>query len=180
MSKYTTVKQLRALIREQLQQILVEQDPTPPAAPTTPAPAPAAAPGTAPESPAPTGLPEEPPMFKNDSIDLQIDRFIMKYDEEATANNTPLDVVGFADNIANLIEKVETLVDLKSSIVRRVLNHVQKTYDDNTEKRLEEILSSNFDLTPEADVDKFNDEKYPAPAADRAGMSPGGGGAAGP
>jgi hypothetical protein len=176
MKKFVTVKHIRSLIREQL---LLEQEPEA-AAPAAPAPA-AAAPAPppaeqgAPSAPEKTGLPTDEPRFKNDSFDLQVDRFLGKYDEEAAGEHHELDVVSFSDNVANLVEKLEVLLDMKGSIVRRALNYVQKMYDENTSKRVEDILSSNFDLEPESNVDKFNDDNFPAPAADRAGPSPAGG-----
>jgi hypothetical protein len=170
MKRYVTVKHIRQLIREQL---ISEQEPAPPPG-EAPPPAPPAAPAETQPSRAPTGLPTDEPKFDNDSIDLQIDSFLTKYDEEAVTGDNEFDVVSFADNVANLVEKSETLLDLKNCIVRRALNRVAKSYDDKTSERVEKILAGSFDLAPEANVDKYNDDSYPAPAADRAGPSPGG------
>jgi hypothetical protein len=182
MKRYSTIKQLRMMIREQL---LLEVEPDE-KAPTTPEDQPSDKPANPPgdenmpDAPAPKIA--EQPMFEGDSLDIQVDKFLMGYEDEAGAKEgTDFDAVSFADNVANLVDKHEALLDIKSCIVRRCLNRVQKQYDDNTAKRVQDILDSNFELTPDnSNVDKYNDEKYPAPAADRAGPSlSGAGGGAG-
>lgn len=150
-----------------------------------------------------------PEMLENDSLDVQVDRFLMQGESDSskqamgmapqtesllreegedagaapvtdpaqqqeppspqpTGGGQDLDLVTFADNLARLIEKHETLLDIKGTIVRRALNYVTKNYDAKQSKELAQILEGNFGITVDG-KDPYDDDQ--APPAQGAGSS---------
>lgn len=135
----------------------------------------------------------DPTMYENESIDAQIDKFLLQYDpsseqtpvasanemllreadEEAeqpvadpNAGKPPvpskrLDMMSFASDIARLVEKSETLLDIKGAIVRRSLNYVTKNYDTKQAKDIAQILQNNFGVSIEPGADPYDDESAP-------------------
>lgn len=137
----------------------------------------------------------EPQMYENVSVDLQIDKFIMQADagesnepqapqresflreagDEETPSQQPTkqmsDKISFVTEVAQLVEKSDTLLDIKGTIVRRALNYVTKNYDAKQAKDIERMLDANFDIQADPSADSY-DEIIP-PAA--AGAGPTGG-----
>lgn len=172
----------------------------------------------------PTTQVTDPAMLENDSIDSQIDRFLMQgesnknaeMDGENTAapamesflreaegddpnaipgaapapeagaapdappdpppqqpaqkSNQQLDAVTFADNVARLVEKNGTLLDLKGTICRRALNWVTKNYDAKQSKEVKQILEGNFGITPDNAEDPYEDDMAPPAAGAGSGL----------
>ncbi len=85
---------------------------------------------------------------------------------ESTQNNTDaenigLDYVAFADNIARIVEKHESLLDIRGTIVRRALNWVTKNYDAKQTKEIKQILEMNFGITVDNNNDLYQDDHAP-------------------
>ena len=80
-----------------------------------------------------------------------------------------LDVMAFADNVARLVEKLDNLIDVKGTLVRRALNYVTKNYDPKQAKEVQQVLEGNFELSPEAHADGYDDNDNVPPNAKGAG-----------
>jgi hypothetical protein len=83
------------------------------------------------------------------------------------------DLMGFATEVAQLVEKSDALLDVKGAIVRRALNYVTKTYDTKQAKDVERILDANFDIQADPTADSYED--VDVPLAQGAGGPPSGG-----
>jgi hypothetical protein len=106
--------------------------------------------------------------------------------DKMTGNDTTklsmdhLDVAKFADDVVRLIENYDSLLEIRSTLMRRAKGFLQKTYDDETLKAFDDVLRDDHGMEPGEDKAEVNAEKYPAPPADRAsGSAQAGGGAAG-
>lgn len=140
----------------------------------------------------------DPTMYENDSVDVQIDKFLLQADPNAKSNTnesflfeaegdappppTPadpnagkpslptkrLDMMSFASDIARLVEKSDSLLDIEGVIVRRALNYVTKNYDIKQAKDIAQILENNFGVKSDVGSDSYEDEF--APYAVGAGM----------
>ncbi len=82
-----------------------------------------------------------------------------------------LDAVTFAENVARLVEKHESLLDLRGTIVRRALNWVTKNYDAKQSKEVAQILEGNFGITPQNDADNYSDDEAPRAAQAGPGLN---------
>lgn len=135
-------------------------------------------------NPTPQMQQSNPAMYENDSIDAQIDKFLMQADpsgESSGAANesllreaeedssayqqlapeNPLDLMSFATDIARLVEKSDSLLDVKGAIVRRALNYVTKNYDSKQAKDIAQILENNFGVSADPSADPYEDESAP-------------------
>jgi len=129
----------------------------------------------------------------NDSVDVTLDSYFQKASEtlDATgkANKEPapegeeeqnFSVVDFASDIANLVDRANTLLDLDGTIARRAYNHVAETYGPDAAENFKQILSANFDLELESTRDMEGERFADRPAAVGAGGGGGGGGGGAP
>jgi hypothetical protein len=105
--------------------------------------------------------------------------FLREADEDAPAAAAPpkpvkkmTDLMGFASDVAQLVQKSETLLDIKGAIVRRALNYVTKNYDQKQAKDVERILDANFDIQADPTADSYED--VDVPLAQGAGGPPAG------
>jgi hypothetical protein len=91
-----------------------------------------------------------------------------------------LDVAKFADDVVRLIDNYDSLLEVRSTLMRRAKSFLQKTYDDEVQKAFDDVLRDDHGMEPGANKGDVNADKYPAPAADRAsGSAQAGGGPAG-
>lgn len=92
-----------------------------------------------------------------------------------------LDVAKFADSIVRLIENYDSLLEVRSTLIRRARSFLDKTYSEDVVKAYEDVLRDDHGLEAGSDKGTLDAEKYPAPAAARAAGSaePGVGGAGG-
>lgn len=88
-----------------------------------------------------------------------------------------LDVESFANDVARLIESADSLLEFRSTIVRRAKNFLMKTYDDDVTTRFEDTLRDEHGIVAGETEQETQDSQFAAPVADRAGD--GGSGAAG-
>ena len=160
---------------------------------------------------------ENPPERGNDSIDVQVDRFLSEYesgskmsknegkdwrrllrrlleaegdeeeadpgaageggDEEEVANEKltieDLDLNSFASSVARLIDNYDSLLEIKTTILRRAINFMNKNYELDVAEKFKETMEDQFDLSVDSDVESA--DEFQAPPADRAGGSGGGG-----
>ena len=92
-----------------------------------------------------------------------------------------LDVEKFANDVVRLIENYDSLLEVRSTMLRRATNFIKKTYDDDVVKAFHDTLRDDHGMEAGNDEGTVDAEKFPAPTADRANGSaePGAGGAPG-
>jgi len=127
----------------------------------------------------------------NDSIDVALDGYFQKASETLDATGTanmemdPTDpekeqqfsATDFASDIATLVDRTDTLIDMKATIARRAYNHVAKKYGPDAAENFKQVLGANFDIELESERDLEGERFADRPAAAGAGGAPGGGGA---
>ena len=130
----------------------------------------------------------DPKMYANDSLDTAVDRYLTKagetmnaagdLDSEQEEGKPKFSPGDFASDVANLIERMDVLVDLKGTVARRAVNYVFKTYGSDAAKSLQQTLSGNFDIEIDSSRDAEGEREESRPAAVGAGGSgsPAGGG----
>jgi hypothetical protein len=130
-----------------------------------------------------------------DSVDLQIDKFLMDYESQATAalknesvnffemtknfllekeekepavkTSKEIDLKSFGADVARLVDNASSLLELRSAILRRAINYLVENYDDETVRRFKVLMEDEFDMAPgESEV---VDEPEPVPTAGEAG-----------
>ena len=93
-----------------------------------------------------------------------------------------LDVEDFANSVVRLIDNYDSLLEIRSTLMRRAKTFLKKTYSDDVVKAFEDTLRDDHGMETGTDQMTTNADKFPAPAADRASGSaepgPGGGGGA--
>ena len=80
-----------------------------------------------------------------------------------------IDVDEFAVGIVRLVKNFENLIETKSTIVRRAINFLNKTYDDNVTETFLSILRDDEGLSPDQSEKELEDDNFTAPFAERSG-----------
>jgi hypothetical protein len=161
---------------------------------------------------------EETPQERgNDSIDIQIDRFLSDYESESKMSKNEskdwrrllrrlleaegdeeegdedsgsgsdaeetkaeklkiedIDLNNFANSISRLIDNYDSLLEIRTTILRRATNFINKNYELDVVEKFKDIMEDQFDLSVDGSPNTSSDE-FQAPFADRAGSSGGGG-----
>lgn len=86
-----------------------------------------------------------------------------------------IDIEEFANNVARLIENYDTLLEVRSTMLRRSINFVTKNYDQSVAASFERTMRDKHGVVDGETKQEVDDDMFPAPPADRAG--PGGAGA---
>lgn len=128
----------------------------------------------------------------NDSLDVALDSYFDKVgdtlDASGQVNKEPdqdgegtqeFSAVDFASDIANLVDRTDTLLDLKGTIARRAVNHVTEKYGADAGENVKQVLSANFDIEVDSERDAQGQRDETRPAAVGAGGGGAGGAAAG-
>lgn len=103
-------------------------------------------------------------------------------DDKAEASPEPqkmtsddIDMDEFANNVARLIQNYDNLLEVRNTLIRRSINFISKSYDQDTVDTLTRLLRDEHGLVDGESKQDVEDEMFKAPPADRAG--PGGAGA---
>lgn len=136
----------------------------------------------------PNLLPGDVRKLANDSVDVALDGYFRKSSETLGATGeankekdeggegeqefSPLD---FANDVANLVDRVNTLLDLDGTIGRRAFNYVSEKYGPDAADNFKQVLSANFDVDLESPRDMEGERFADRPAAIGAGVSGAGG-----
>lgn len=129
----------------------------------------------------------------NDSLDVALDSYFDKVgdtlDASGQANKEPnqdgeegtqeFSAVDFASDIANLVDRTDTLLDLRGTIARRAVNHVTEKYGADAGENVKQVLSANFDIEVDSERDAQGQRDETRPAAIGAGGGSGGAAAGG-
>lgn len=96
-------------------------------------------------------------------------------DEQQKLTIEDIDVESFVNSIVRLIDNYDSLLEVRNTIIRRALNFVSKSYEDDVVRSFKTVLRDSHGMVAgESDLD-VSDEEFKAPPADRAGASLGGG-----
>jgi len=82
-----------------------------------------------------------------------------------------IDVDEFSAGIIRLVRNFDNLIETKSTIVRRAVNFLSKTYDNNVKESFLSILRDDEGLTPDQSEREVEQDNFQAPLADRSGPS---------
>lgn len=104
----------------------------------------------------------------------------MTGDEPDKLGLDKLDVEKFANDVVRLIQNYDSLLEIRSTLLRRATTFLEKTYDDEVMKAFEDTLRDDHGMEAGKDSDELSADRFPAPNADRAAGSAqaGGGGGA--
>lgn len=87
-----------------------------------------------------------------------------------------IDVESFANGVARLIDNYDSLLEVRSTLVRRAKNFLSRNYDQDVAFAFEQSMRDDHGIAPGSSSLDLAAEEFPAPAADRAGDGGGGGG----
>lgn len=164
-------------------------------------------------------MPEE----SDDSLDVQVDRYLGQYEAEAKSSKTEgtdfrmltrrilneagedeeedagdeggeedppadteadeptkltmddLDVESFTNSVVRLIDNYDSLLEVRSTMVRRAKNFLAKNYDTTVVDAFEQSMREDHGIVPGESKGDIENDEFPAPAADRAGEGGAGG-----
>ena len=93
-----------------------------------------------------------------------------------------INVEKFANDVVRLVENYDSLLEVRSCLLRRATNFLEKTYDKEVVSAFKDTLRDDHGMEAGSDKGEINADKVPAPTADRANGSaePGVGGGGGP
>lgn len=86
-----------------------------------------------------------------------------------------IDVESFANSVVRLVDNYDSLLEVRSTLARRAINFITKTYGPEVVEALKKTLRDDHGLVPGESPEDVADEDFPAPAADRAGSGGEGG-----
>lgn len=90
-----------------------------------------------------------------------------------------LDVEKFANDVVRLVQNYDSLLEVRSTLLRRATNFLKKTYSDEVVTAFTDTLRDDHSMEAGNDKGTLDAEKFPAPTADRANGSAAPGGAGG-
>ena len=85
-----------------------------------------------------------------------------------------LDVESFASSVMRLIDNYDSLLEVRSTVAKRAINFLSKTYEPSVVESFRSVLRDDHGVIPGESEQDVRDDSTIAPAADRAGPSPGG------
>lgn len=93
-----------------------------------------------------------------------------------------LNIEAFANDVVRLIQNYDSLLEVRSTLIRRAKKFLQKTYNDEVVSAFEDTLRDDHGMEAGSSPQDLEADKFTAPAADRANGSaePGVGGGAPP
>jgi hypothetical protein len=106
--------------------------------------------------------------------------------EEAGAEETPekpaklpaedIKVDSFLDSVMRLIDNYDSLLEVRNTILRRAVNFLNKNYEPDVAQQFKDSLRESYGFDIGKSARDVSDEQFPAPPADRASGTGGGGG----
>lgn len=121
------------------------------------------------------GEDEEPPAEGGDAPPAP-----MGNEEAEKPGLDSLDVEAFANDVVRLIDNYDSLLEVKSTLIRRARSFLEKIYDDEVIDAFDNTMRDDHGLEAGSSLGDVEADRFKAPAADRASGSaepgPGGGG----
>lgn len=85
------------------------------------------------------------------------------------ASVNDLDIESFANSVVRLIDNFDSLLEVRSTLVRRAENFLAKVYDEEVTKEFARVMREEHGIEPGKSAETVSDEQFPAPPAARAG-----------
>ena len=89
-----------------------------------------------------------------------------------------ISVEEFADSVSRMIENYDSLLEVRSTLLRRAINFLSKGYDEAVVSAFNDVMREQHGMEAGKTKQEVDDEEFTAPAASRAGPDSGGGAAA--
>lgn len=86
-----------------------------------------------------------------------------------------INVESFTNSVVRLIDNYDSLLEVRDTVVRRAVNFLSRSYEPSVIETFKEILEEQYDIEVGKNQSEENFSKFPAPPADRASGSAGGG-----
>lgn len=124
---------------------------------------------------------KESSISKNEGLDFRMmtRRFLSEADEDADKDKTKkltiddIDVENFLDSVMRLVDNYDALLEVRNTILRRAVNFLVKGYEPTVADAFKENLTEIYGMEIGKSKSEVEDEEFQAPAADRAGITPG-------
>ncbi len=85
------------------------------------------------------------------------------------ASINDIDVESFANSVVRLIDNFDSLLEVRSTLVRRAENFLDKVYDEDVKKEFSRVMSEQHGIEPGKSPEDVVNDQFPAPPAARAG-----------
>jgi hypothetical protein len=96
-----------------------------------------------------------------------------KKEEPKKLTGEDIDVENFLDSVMRLVDNYDALLEVRNTILRRAINFLVKGYEPAVVDAFKENLMDIYGVEIGKSKSEVEDEEFPSPDADRAGMSPG-------
>jgi hypothetical protein len=113
---------------------------------------------------------------------MMVRRFLSEAegDEKKTDEKEPeklkfedIDVENFLGSVMRLVDNYDALLEVRNTILRRAVNFLVKGYEPTVAEAFKENLLDAYGMELGKSKSEVEDDEFQAPAADRAGTSPG-------
>lgn len=124
---------------------------------------------------------------KNEGLDFRMmtRRFLIEADEDKDDKKTEeetklltaedIDINSFITDVMRLVDNYDSLLEVKNTILRRAVNYLNKSYEQDVSQLFKEQLVDSYGI--EIGLSKMDrEEEFQAPRAGAAGPASGGGG----
>ncbi len=95
----------------------------------------------------------------------------------AQSSVNDIDLESFCNSLMRLIDNYDSLLEVRSTLVRRAENFLSKVYDQEVVKEFTRVMRDDHGVEAGKSPEDVSDEQYPAPPAARAGEGGSGPGA---
>ena len=95
-------------------------------------------------------------------------------EEKTKLTSEDIDIDSFVNNVVRLVDNYDSLLEVRNTILRRAVNFLLKGYEVDVVDSFKESLLERHGLEVGQSKYDHESEDFQAPAADRAGASPGG------
>lgn len=125
----------------------------------------------------------EAKLVKNEGYSLRAitRRLLSEVDEDEDKNTggtltiDDIDIESFTNDLMRLINNYDSLLEVRNTITKRAKNFLSKNYDLDVIEMFENTLKDQHGIVIDKSEYDIKDEEYPAPPAERAGGTSGGG-----
>lgn len=124
----------------------------------------------------------EAKVSKNEGKDfrMMVRRFLSEAEEDESEDEKKdklktedIDVESFVNSVMRLVDNYDSLLEVRNTILRRAVNFLVEGYEPDVAQSFKDLLLDSYGLEIGKSKSEVEDEEFQAPAADRAGTSPG-------
>jgi hypothetical protein len=124
----------------------------------------------------------EAKVSKNEGKDfrMMVRRFLSEAEEDESEDEKKdklktedIDVESFVNSVMRLVDNYDSLLEVRNTILRRAVNFLVEGYEPDVAQSFKDLLLDSYGLEIGKSKSEVEDEEFQAPAAERAGTSPG-------